>query len=363
MSRQLTLDHAVLASVVAQVGPTESHHLLLEALAERYPHYPFRLVAVRGNWYTHGGLIGAAGERVTHDYAGWARDQYHRHGDDAGAVWEHYKNAGLVMTTWVGESYYIAAPVAEGPADYYQIEVDRVCERATATLFDPASGEPADLPALLDGAGPPASGGLIDSPCFELRAVTPVAAFVRAMTATRTLALHPELAHTTAAPVDPLGLSLWSAADSPVLDLAGTCRQFAPPGLPELRWLQDWQASSAGQEPMAEHWYLDLFCENTPQRRCYGFVPQSADTHGGLLPDVAVLEDACVQGLYERLEHFDSQVGYPMAWYFYGLCGAHVQPDVVRAVAEAVRAGRLSLPDCDAAVLLRWLNRPYRFVA
>ena len=34
MSRQPTLDHAVLASVVAQVGPTESHHLLLEALAE-----------------------------------------------------------------------------------------------------------------------------------------------------------------------------------------------------------------------------------------------------------------------------------------------------------------------------------------
>ncbi len=65
--------------------------------------------------------------------------------------------------------------------------------------------------------------------------------------------------------------------------------------------------------------------------------------------------------LYEALQRFDRQAGYPMAWFFHMLTTKIVPHSVANAVIDDVQAGFSYLPERDVKVIKDWLHRPYGF--
>ena len=133
----------------------------------------------------------------------------------------------------------------------------------------------------------------------------------------------------------------------------------------ELRFLRDWEQSSAGRggHRLCDHWFLRLMdYVNHEGRRVLGFIPQWADSDGGTdLPRITADEEASVFGIMAEVERFDTQTGYPFSWYFYMLHDNRVAPSVGRVLARGLREGRIRLPEGDEAVLMQWDKRPYVF--
>ena len=119
-------------------------------------------------------------------------------------------------------------------------------------------------------------------------------------------------------------------------------------------WLL-WRAGSHG-----------LWAQGAPHARDYthkgerevGFIPRPLR-----MPKERLLmtPETSVHQLMDRIEAVDGEVGLPFGWFFLMTHGHWVEPDVGLAIAEGLKAQRVRLPDPDAAVLLRWAERPYGF--
>jgi hypothetical protein len=93
--------------------------------------------------------------------------------------------------------------------------------------------------------------------------------------------------------------------------------------------------------------------------RYLSFVPQWAHTR-----KVAELKNTGkldVYSLYGKLTQFDERVGYPFAWYFYGLHGNLVKSGQIERMLSAAEDGLIVLPEHDYQVLRRWHDAPYGF--
>jgi len=125
----------------------------------------------------------------------------------------------------------------------------------------------------------------------------------------------------------------------------------------EERWFADWKASSAGNNPMGLHWYLDTneYAEDGIQR--VGFVPQGLNWPKRVIRTRGLSPSQ----LLEKLTRFDRIVKCQFGWYFYMIHGNRITYEVGKLIAAAVRAGKLHLEPRDAAVLLAWDDDPYNF--
>jgi hypothetical protein len=65
--------------------------------------------------------------------------------------------------------------------------------------------------------------------------------------------------------------------------------------------------------------------------------------------------------LFDALQRFDRQIGYPMAWFFHTLTTKTVPHAVAVAVVEDMNSGFSYLPERDIAAVKDWLHRPYGF--
>jgi hypothetical protein len=72
-------------------------------------------------------------------------------------------------------------------------------------------------------------------------------------------------------------------------------------------------------------------------------------------------EGVSVHRLMERIEAIDAEVGLPFAWFFLMTHCHWVDPEFGDTIADGLRAGRVRLPDRDAAVLLGWADKRYLF--
>lgn len=72
-------------------------------------------------------------------------------------------------------------------------------------------------------------------------------------------------------------------------------------------------------------------------------------------------EGIAVHRLMEIVESIDGEVGLPFARLFPMTHGHWVDPDIAEAIANGFRAGRVQLPDRDAAILLDWADKRYLF--
>ena len=129
--------------------------------------------------------------------------------------------------------------------------------------------------------------------------------------------------------------------------------------LPEVRFFQDWQQTSAGSQRVFAHWVLDIHDYSVVEgEREIGFIPRPLRQPKERL---LATRDGSVHALLERCEVIDREVGLPFGWFFLMIQGHWVDQGVGQAIAQGARARRVRLPDPDERVLLRWAERPYGF--
>jgi len=125
-----------------------------------------------------------------------------------------------------------------------------------------------------------------------------------------------------------------------------------------LRFSRDWDRSSAaGKARFCDHWVLAV----------RDYVDRYGKSHTSARPIAAgegtppkPVADGMNRGaaLATRLQEFDRQAGYPMAWYFHLLVAPGAAQQLIPAVLEDHASGYDYLPDADLEVLHQWREQP-----
>jgi len=148
---------------------------------------------------------------------------------------------------------------------------------------------------------------------------------------------------------------------TPVAETLARIRAQKPEPQPIHRFIEAWEASSAGAATQfSNHWvlgvrehldrYRQAIVHATPIAAVNGAPPRFDGAFG-------------VQGLslHSALSRYDKAAGYPMAWFFNMITTRSVPHALSAAVMDDTQAGFHYLPDRDAAVVKDWLYRPYGF--
>jgi hypothetical protein len=297
--------------------PSHGHRALLEGLNRLSPQHNFRWVLTRGGWYRLGGVVTEDGARVTEDLDVWLQQLFRDSGETMSVLVERVVKAGYLVTRWLGKTHYFVAPVGQGPADFFQLEVEELQEVVARPLIDPAA-PPDDLDELIDPAIPGSQPiEPLASPHYVFRRVTDISTFFAEM------------------PKRPL--------QTP----------------PIRRFISEWERSSAGHSGrFCDHWALSL----RNHRGVHGEIILTATpvcTYGKTIPRMHIPALARGPDLARLVQQFDHKLGYPFAWYFCMLNSRHVPTSLGDSVYQDLQTGFDYLPERDQAVLADWIRYPY----
>ncbi|MDD5036745.1 MAG: hypothetical protein PHE55_18600 [Methylococcaceae bacterium] len=289
---------------------------LLDRLQKAYPEYPLHIARLGHEWYRLGGIIQADGTRIAADLNEWAERTFIECGQNFHTLLDYCEEGNFLATQHTGVSLYLVAQTGPRAEDFVQIEVDRTQELANRYLID-ANQPPDDLEELIDPISPIAVEPFaVGATRYTYRRKTEVALFMQE------LASHRADRH------------------------------------PAQRFMDDWNASNAGRRKVfCEDWSLRLY--------------QHKGRHGEHIMNVEIVHNRVKElprlegpegkkgkALAALIGRFDSQAGYPFAWYFYMLKGL-VSPHVGEAVQRDLSKDYAYLPERDAAVLGEWAASPY----
>lgn len=287
---------------------------LARALNQALPDWNFRHALARGGWYRLGGIVDDSGARISDNLEAWVEAALDACDGDIHQLIDTHAGENLHATRLVGQTHYLTAAVGDGCDDFLQLEIEDLQEVRGHRLF---ANEPATLEELVDprgGGDPPLPLGL---PCYKLRRIQHIGAFLDRM-----LAQKPEPA-------------------------------------PIHRMIADWRQSSAGAaSSYANHWVIATR-EHLDRYHQPVFRAQPIATLAGDPPEFAAPQGTSGLPLQEALNRFDRAVGYPLAWYFHMLTTKAVPHWVAQATVEDALAGFAYLPQRDVDVIRHWLHQPY----
>lgn len=287
---------------------------LVKALGQALPDWKFRHALGRGGWYRLGGVVDAAGQRVSDSLESWIENALDERDGDIASLIDDFAGQTLYATRLVGQTHYLVASAGDGSADFLQLEIEDLQEMRAHQLF---INEPTTLEELVDPRGGKDTPLPIGLPFYAFRRIQHVANFLKRM-----LAQKPE----------PAAIH---------------------------RMVEDWSKSSAGgASAFHNHWVIATR-EHLDRYHQPVFRAQPIATLAGDPPDFDA--DAGTSGLKlnEALSHFDREIGYPLAWYFHMLTTKAVPHWVAQTVVEDALAGFAYLPQRDVDVVRGWLHRPY----
>lgn len=355
-------DAASLQAVLAQLEPASADTALVPALAAAFPGFDFNLARVDDDyWRDTRSIIGSDGTRIG-ELRPWMTAEIAKDGGDVKAVWQRLKETDLQITEWRGTSAFVFAPTGPAAADYVQIALGREIEWRAGPIVNP-DYRPWGEQELLDPSWPrrdplPDTDRLA-GPIYRLLdraggAFVHVRSFLDRcgrIEREKREAKRPEMERRVIRETGPRG----ATRETPFLDLVPDYFEFVPR---ELRFFQDWEASSARSHRVFAHWALDVRDYTYKGEREVGFIPRPLR-----MPKERLLmtPETSVHQLMDRIEALDREVDLPFGWFFLMTHGHWVEPDVGLAIAEGLKAQRVRLPDPDAAVLLRWTERTYGF--
>lgn len=314
------------AEVCAQVQVAQGPAALAQALQRVAPQYDFREALVRGGWYRLGGVIDAAGRRLSDNLEHWAEEALAMHGGDLEALVAACTASGLYATRFIGKTHYWVARTGPQPPEFIQVEIEELQEIIAHPLFT-ADQVPTTLEELIDPrAIPEDRAEAIGLPFYRLRRLTDIAELLENI---RLQYPEPQAIH---------------------------------------RFVEDWGRSSAGHHAVfSNHWVLGI----RTHLDCYHQWRQEATPIPALNrapPRFEIEFGARGLVLAEALRQFDRQLGYPMAWFFdllarRGALGSskQVHHAVATAIMEDFQEGFSYLPERDVQVVRDWLHRPYGF--
>ena len=296
----------------ATTAPLPGHATLLDALRRAGgPEFMPRLS--RGGWFRPGRILGTDGRCVADDALAWLEQAWLDAGADGENFIDRHADAGLMLSLQQGISHYLVAPWGPGASEFLQLEIEELQEFVSHPLAS-AGEPPLTVEALLDhppGAPAPVPLG---APRYALRRLTDIAQFVER--------------------------------------IAGQAGKPAP----VLRFLADWEASSAGpQGRFCDHWVLALteHLDRYRQPRC-GATPVAA--HAPAWSGASANRGTA---LAHDLHDFDRAAGYGFAWYFHMVSGRRVPHALAPLVAGDLGDGMAYLPERDTRIVFRWVHEPY----
>jgi len=289
---------------------------LVERIQKAYPDYPVRLARRGHDWYRLGGVVRPDGSRIATDLNEWAERTFIECGHDFNVLLDHCEEGLFLATRHKGVSLYLVAQTGPRAEDFVQIEVDRTQEVADRYLIDSAQ-PPDDLEELIDP--------------LEAVKVEPFAVGASRYTYRR---------------------------KTEIAVFMGELAKHRADRHPAQRFMDDWNGSSAGQKM--------VFCQDWSVR-----LNQHKGKHGEQVMNVEVVSNRSRdlprlespeakkgKALQALISRFDSQAGYPFAWFFFMVKGL-VSPHVGVSVNRDLTGDYAYLPDKDAAVLRRWIANPY----
>jgi hypothetical protein len=364
-----------ISRLAAAAPHDEGHAGLLSALRERYPGVEFLLAGVGGEWSSRNySLVDAAGSKIADDFSAWARAEYDAAGQDIKALWEKYRDAGLVLGDVCGTTLYIAAPYSSDPDAFFQIEIELSHEVTTLHAFpDKFWGPPEDLddlcsPVMIHGVENTRE---LSPWRYKFRRLTNIRQFLKEMIDVdhrNRLAELPEMERkvirttviTENGQAEHGGWDVNEVTETPFLEMFPDWLDWLPPS---VRFFQDWTESSASAWRLCDHWRFQLhdYTDNDGKRKM-SITPQWAAASPGLdLPEISPDYEASPYGVMESLIRFDELLGVTFGWYFYALHGNRITGSAISVVARGVKEGKIRLPERDEKVVLRWDERSYGF--
>ena len=287
---------------------------LIKALSNALPEWKFRHALGRGGWYRLGGIVAADGQRVSDNLERWVECTLDQRDGDIAQLIDDFAGQQLYATRLAGQTHYLVASAGEGNDDFLQLEIEELQEMRVHQLF-------IDEPTTIDELVDPRSGSdlpvLLGLPFYSFRRIQHIGNFLKRM-----LMQKPE----------PVAIH---------------------------RLVEDWSNSSAGRaSAFYNHWviatreHLDRYHQSV-------FRAQPIATLAGDPPEFEASPSIGGLKLYEALTHFDREIGYPLAWYFFMLSTKSVPHWVAQTVVEDALAGFAYLPQRDVDVVRGWLHRPY----
>lgn len=295
---------------------------LTQEISRRLPDWPFREVLCRGGWYRLGGVIGAAGERISDQLEAWAEAELEKRDGDLAALLDDFADTGYRATHFVGRTHYFVAPAGSGATDFVQLEVEALQETLAHPLFDVAAdgrAPPSTLDELLDARGAAHAGAPIGPPVYGFRRLTHIG------------------------------------------DLLGRMRAQSLDPPPVHRFVADWETSSAGRATSFCNQWVIAVREHLDRYRQPIVRAQPVPARNGPPPAFPARQGTSGLALSDALNAFDRQAGFPMAWYFHRLTTRAVPHWVAVSVAEDAAAGFSYLPERDLVVVRNWLHKAYGF--
>lgn len=196
-------------------------------------------------------------------------------GGDVKATWARLKDNDLQITEWRGSRAFVFAPTGSAAADYVQVALGREVEWRAGPIVNP-DYRPWEAEELLDPGWPR------DKPLPDTdRLAGPVyglldragAAFVHVRSfldrcgrieREKREAKRPEIERRV---IGPRG----ATREIPFLELVPDYFEFVPR---ELRFFQEWEASSARSQRVFAHWALDARDYTYKGKREVGFIPR-----------------------------------------------------------------------------------------
>lgn len=311
-------DESTVQRLIAEIEAStpRPHHASLLAVAERLiPDCACRFALTRGGWYRAGGLISAAGERVTDKLEDWLAQELAACDDDVGEFMDRHADSELIATRHTGRTHYFVAPYGSAPAEFLQMEVEELQEVLDRRLWD-VDSPPADAQELADPIKPasvPAQA--VGAPYYRFRRLTDMRQIVARLPA-------------------PVG------------------------SLPALtRLMQEWAGSRTGAH-FSEHWIVTLREQHDRyNNKVLSATPVSR--HARALKPFHWNTELRGLDAAQQLKAFDRAAGYPGAWYFHLVAGGLTPRALAFAAMQDIESGFGYLNDVETALLTGWLRKPY----
>ncbi len=310
------LDGLWLQKICKETPAFEDDHELVERLQKAFPEYTIRVARVGHEWYRIGGVVTQDGQRIALDINEWAERTLIECGYDFETFLNHCIEEDFLVTQHVGVSVYITIETGPNAEDFIQIEVDRTQELANRYLIDPEE-PPEDLEELIDPIAPaPVAPFNIAPPQYVYRRKTDVGIFMAE------LARHRSSIH------------------------------------PAQHFMSDWNSSSAAQETVfCQHWSLRLF-RRIGRHGEQNLNVEVVSNNPNKLARLESPEGKKGKALATLIGQYDSQAGYPFAWYF-NMIGGTVSPLVGESVWKDLSKDYAYLPNQNTQILAKWITSPY----
>ncbi|WP_431798055.1 hypothetical protein SGO26_30185 (plasmid) [Cupriavidus metallidurans] len=353
----------VLETIVAATPATKKHSALLTAFATRTEFRGARYVTSSDEYCSRPArILNSDGDEIAADYRVWVQRQLDEHRGNIDALCASNRGKGYLLTEIQPVLHYFVHDRGGAQDNFVQIEVweeVEFCERELFARRAPNWGRPS-LQELRDGRPDMGLEERFDrrdlgAARYRLESAIDMQAFVAVAES-----LYSERHRKD-------GDIRVRVTDAVTGEESVTSVRDLTPGYDQLRVRErrifdDWTASSAGRsgERICMRWVFQT--SDWPDEkgvRWVSFVPRWAHKKNiAALKNTGKLD---AYGLYGRLTQFDSRIGMPFAWYFYGLHGNRVRDAHLERVVEAAEEGLIVLPENDYRVLRRWRDVPYGF--